>query len=126
MNKNNFPCVDCDHQCPEYLYNDYSDYDEYCLSLQIDNCRKKEVENRLLMKNKTFTEWLMENQEPDNMCPPPLDPQLALDFLTKYLLGDDWYVSMPISTTQCNTEIVFAILQKYSKEFKKELKTARG
>ena len=77
-------------------------------------------------KIKTFTEWLMENKESDDMCPPPLDPQLALDFLTKYLLGDDWYVSMPISTTQCNTEIVSAILQKYSKEFKKELKTARG
>lgn len=65
---------------------------------------------------------MTEYQEPDNIYPPPLDPQLALDFLTKYLLGDDWYVSIPMSTTQCNTEIVFAILQKYSKDFKKELK----
>jgi hypothetical protein len=41
------------------------------------------------------------------------------------LLGQDWYFSDPISAEQINTEIVFEILKKYSKEFKKELKQLR-
>jgi hypothetical protein len=53
---------------------------------------------------------------------PPLDAQKAIDFLTNYLLGEDWYVVNPVNTQQCNTQIVFEILEKYSPEFNKEMK----
>jgi hypothetical protein len=72
----------------------------------------------------TFTEWLeaecAKDENKDNICPPPLNAQLAIDFLKDYLLGEDWYVVMPISTEQANTEIVHAILKKYSKKCRKE------
>lgn len=69
----------------------------------------------------TFSEWLDQNWEEDNMCPPPLDAQDALDFLKDYLLGENWYVVMPLSQKQCNTEIVATILKKYSSKYRKEL-----
>ena len=47
---------------------------------------------------------------------------MAIDFLKTYLLGEDWYTVNPISQEQINTEIVFEILFKYSKRFKKEYK----
>lgn len=46
---------------------------------------------------------------------PPMDAQVALNELCKHLLGDDWYVTSPISVEQCNTEIVYAIERKYKR-----------
>ena len=69
--------------------------------------------------------WLKEQNETvnkGNIFPPPLEPQMAIDFLRAYLLGEDWYTVNPISQKQINTEIVFEILFKYSKRFKKEYK----
>ena len=77
------------------------------------------------MENKSFTEWVDENWEKDNIFPPALNPQQALDFLKDYLLGKDWYTADPISTEQVNTEIVYAILLKYSKDYRKEAKKAK-
>jgi hypothetical protein len=42
--------------------------------------------------------------------------------LKNYLLGEDWYVNYSGSTKQINTEIVYDILKKYSKKFRKELR----
>lgn len=72
----------------------------------------------------TFTEWLKTEwgKDADNMCPPPLDAQQAITFLKDYLLGEDWYSTMPMSTKQINTEIVGLILEKYSKRYRKERK----
>ena len=70
--------------------------------------------------------WLKEQNETvnkGNIFPPPLEPQIAIDFLRAYLLGEDWYTVNPISQKQINTEIVFDILFKYSKRFKREYKT---
>lgn len=69
-----------------------------------------------------FTEWLDRewSKDADNMCPPPLDAQLAVNFLKDYLLGEDWFSTMPMSTKQVNTEIVDAILDKYSRKYRKE------
>jgi len=64
-------------------------------------------------------------KDKENMMPVALNAQLAISFLKDYLLGQDWYFSDPISAEQINTEIVFEILKKYSKEFKKELKQLR-
>lgn len=79
------------------------------------------------MINNSFLKWLKKENEKDkeNMMPVALNAQLAISFLKDYLLGQDWYFSDPISEEQINTEIVFEILKKYSKEFKKELKQLR-
>lgn len=76
------------------------------------------------LKDVSFTEWLkLENtKDPDNTLPPELDFEKAIYFLKNYLLGEDWYVSYPGSAKQINTDVVYNILRKYSKRFRKELK----
>lgn len=74
------------------------------------------------MVMKKFTEWLTNDAEDCGMCDPPMDAQLAVHFLCKYLLGDSWYVTMPESQKQVNTAIVFEILSKHSKDFRREWK----
>ena len=67
-----------------------------------------------------FTEWLNKNWQKDNMFPPPMEAQTAVNFLEKYLLGKDWYIVNPLTTAQANVEIVHEILYRYSKKYKKE------
>ena len=43
-------------------------------------------------------------------------------FIINYLLGDDWYVTDPISQEQVNEIALCEILKKYSKRFRKEFK----
>ena len=86
---------------------------------------REKIEKEIPRKD-TFSQWLEDRWEDGDMCPPPLEDKDALDFLRLYLLGKDWYVTMPISHNQCNTEIVDAILQKYSKDYKRELKESRN
>ena len=76
------------------------------------------------LENVSFTEWLkLENsKDPDNMLPPALDFEKAIYFLKNYLLGENWYVEYPGTPKQINTDIVYDILKKYSKKFRKELK----
>lgn len=64
------------------------------------------------------------NLEDDScgICAAPLDPQVALNVLTSYLLGDDWYTAMPMNTLQVNAVVVEQILDKYSKKWKKDWK----
>lgn len=69
-----------------------------------------------------FTDWLKNDAKDCGLCDPPIEPQLALNFLIDYLLGEDWYVTMPECTQQTNTAAVYAILFKYSKKFRKEVK----
>ena len=75
-------------------------------------------------KNKTFDEWI-NAQEDYGIMAPPMDADTALDFLRRYLLGEEWYSPNPISSKQINTEIVYLILRRYSKRFNKELKGGR-
>ena len=44
----------------------------------------------------------------------PLSAEEALNAITKYLLGDDWYVVDPIHAHQVNAVIVDEIKQKYN------------
>lgn len=69
-----------------------------------------------------WSKWLNDNWQENNILPPELEPQLAIEILAEYLLGNDWYVSAPVNTKQTNCEIVDSILYKYSKKYKKELK----
>ena len=39
------------------------------------------------------------------LCPAPMSAQEALDILTSYLLGDDYYVVNPLNQTQVNAVI---------------------
>ena len=57
------------------------------------------------------------------LCPAPMDAQLAIDILCNYLLGDDWYFAGSASVEQGNAMVVELILDKYSKQFKKDWKT---
>ena len=72
-----------------------------------------------------FSKWLDNNWQKDNMFPPPLDAQEALNFLQKYLLGEDWYIVNPLTTAQANCEVVHDILYKYSKKYRKEVNRGR-
>lgn len=76
------------------------------------------------LENVSFIEWLKSenSKDPDNMLPPALDFEKAIYFLKNYLLGEDWYVEYPGTPKQINTDIVYDILKKYSKKFRKELK----
>ena len=69
----------------------------------------------------TFTEWLDENWEKDNMFPPCLDPQIALNFLQQYLLGEDWYIADPVNNIQANLIIVYEIERKYKDKNRKKV-----
>ena len=69
-----------------------------------------------------FTDWLKNNAVDCGMCDPPMEAQKAIDFLKDYLLGEGWCVTMPESTQQVNTAIVFEILLNHSSKFRKEWK----
>lgn len=71
-------------------------------------------------EERQFTYWLEHEAEDCGIMQPPLNAQKALGFLRDYLLGEDWYVDNPVNTEQCNTQLVYEILMKYSSEFKKE------
>jgi hypothetical protein len=56
------------------------------------------------------------------LCPAPMNAQEALDILTSYLLGDDWYVAGSMNVEQVNACITEQILDKYSKKWKRDWK----
>ena len=65
----------------------------------------------------------------DNICdtscglmPAPMDAQVALDILTSYLLGDDYYFAGSCNVEQGNAIVVEQILDKYSKQWRKDWK----
>ena len=73
----------------------------------------------------TFTDWLENDSVDCGIMSPPMEDKKALEFLTHYLLGENWYVVGLISPKQVNTNIVHEILWKYSKQFRKEWKQYR-
>lgn len=58
---------------------------------------------------------LCEQDKDYGICPPPMDAQTALNEISKHLLGENWCVNIPISQEQVNTEIVFAIEERYKR-----------
>ena len=73
--------------------------------------------------NKSF-EDLKENicDTSYGLCPAPMDAQLALNILTDYLLGEDWYIVGSMNVEQANACVVEQILDKYSKQWRKDWK----
>ncbi len=71
--------------------------------------------------NKGF-EPMKENIENTSygICPAPMNAQEALNILCDYLLGDEWYCAMSMGVEQVNAVIVEQILDKYSKQWRKD------
>ena len=57
-----------------------------------------------------------------DIMPPATDAQLVVDCLCDLFLGEDWYVSCPMSQKQINTVILDNILYKYCKDYRKSCK----
>lgn len=73
--------------------------------------------------NKSF-EAMKENIEDHTygLCPAPMNAQVAVNILCDYLLGDDWYFAGSASVEQGNAMVVELVLDKYSKQFRKDWK----
>lgn len=73
---------------------------------------------------KTFSERLDELGREYNcqFFNPPMSDRESMHFLTRYLLGENWYSVNPLPQEQINTEIVHEILYKYSRKYRKERK----
>ena len=52
---------------------------------------------------------------------PPMDAQVALNELSRYLLGENWCVVNSISQEQINTEIVYEIELNYKSKVRRKL-----
>ena len=73
--------------------------------------------------NKSFS--TMKENICDTTCglyPAPMPAQAAINILCDYLLGDDWYIVDSMGVEQCNAIIVEQILDKYSKQWRKDWK----
>lgn len=57
--------------------------------------------------------------------PAPTDAQQAINILSAYLLGENYYIVDPLPNCQANTILVQNILFKYSREYKKRFKKLR-
>ena len=71
--------------------------------------------------NKSF-ESMKENicDTSRGIMPAPMEAQQAVNILIDYLLGDDWYVVSPMDQKQVNACAVEQILDKYSKQWRKD------
>lgn len=70
---------------------------------------------------KTFDEYISSIPwNKDDLCPPPMDAQICLDYLSHYLLGDGYVTALPLGRDQVNTVVTSQILEKYSKRLAKE------
>ena len=65
----------------------------------------------------------MKNNICDHSCgimPAPMEAQQAINILIDYLLGEDWYVTVPMNQKQVNACAVEQILDKYSRQWRKD------
>lgn len=53
------------------------------------------------------------NIKNDPNVAPYIEPQVALNELCRFFLGEDWYVTDPLSTKQVNYWIVYDIERKF-------------
>lgn len=71
-----------------------------------------------------YLKWINEANEEQDMCPPEMDAQMAVDFLAYYLLEPRQYNETDITRNQLNTKIVEDIIFQYSEKYKNEWKEA--
>lgn len=64
------------------------------------------------------------------LCDPPIDAQFALDLIFKTLIDDKkhypYLTSIPESTEQTNTIMLYLILKKYSRKYRRFLKEIKN
>ena len=76
-----------------------------------------------------ITEYMNEKyasrEDKDNMFGVGISDAEFRKFIIDYLLGDNWYVVDPLGREQINEIAIYEILQKYSKQYRKELKTVK-
>lgn len=77
----------------------------------------------------TITEYMKEKydkrEDKDNIFCVGISYPEFRSFLVEYLLGPDFFIVDPIGPTQVNEVILYAILEKYSKRYKKELREVK-
>lgn len=75
----------------------------------------------------TLTEFLDEKysnrKDKDNIYGVGLSDSQFRVFIIDYLLGKDWYVVDPLGHEQINEIALHEILEKYSKDYRKEIRT---
>ena len=77
------------------------------------------------MNNNSYIDFIKEKErkreDKDNIYCTGITDREFVHFIIKYLLGEDWYVVDPLGHEQINQIALEEILDKYSKEFRKEL-----
>lgn len=69
----------------------------------------------------TFTEYIAKENEkdPDNIFNPPTESYVAIEFLKKYLLGEEYTNTDPVWMDKIPYGDIGLILHKYSKKYRK-------
>ena len=74
----------------------------------------------------TLTEFMdkryKNREDKDNMFGVGISDSEFRQFIINYLLGEDWYVADPLGQTQIKEIALYQILEKYSKQYRKECK----
>ena len=68
---------------------------------------------------KNVIEWYNEQPNYGIFCP-PMSNSTFIAYIMDYLLGENWFSVNPVNGEQLNTEILFEVLEKYSKRYRKE------
>ena len=55
------------------------------------------------------------------LCPEPINANAVIDMLSDYLLGENFYIAMPLNGEQANAVILDRILSIYSNDYTKEI-----
>lgn len=72
--------------------------------------------------NWNFVEWYDIYKDDANLLPLGIEGQTAFDTIVSYLLDEDEQVIVnPLCTSQANIELIFRILSKHSKRFRREM-----
>lgn len=87
--------------------------------MRINNTRLRKKIKKFPKLN-SFINILINSDDP--LFPSPIEAQFAIGCLTEALLGQDYYIVLPCSNEQGNTEILDAILRNYSKDYRKLIK----
>lgn len=78
------------------------------------------------MNDNSYIDFIKEKEskreDKDNIYFTGITDREFVHFIIKYLLGDDWYVVDPLGHEQIIQIALEEILDKYSKEFRKEIK----
>lgn len=70
--------------------------------------------------DEVMKERYQNREDKDNMFGVGISDQEFRNFIINYLLGEDWYVVDPLSSSQINEIALRKILEKYSRRYRRE------